>query len=349
MKILKKSRLTMFLLAIAITLSACSPPIYKIPTLEDTENNEMDNNIETNPEISETEDVSNLHPMSIKSLRQNNYSGEALKIEESLSDGYNYKRYIASYLSEDLKIYGLLTIPKSQMPEGGFPAILFIHGYIPPKEYSTINSYPTYQDTLARNHIITFKPDLRGHGNSEGKPVSAHFSEKYIIDALYAINSLKKQSQVNPKKIGYWGHSNGGEIGLRAILVSNDIKAASLWAGVVGSYQDMFETYNHKIPFLQNITENNLIKENGLPSTNPDFWKQLDPYNFISEIKIPIQLQHGTNDDSVPIELSLSLKKALEENDKFVEYIEYQNDNHNISNNAAQAWQKTIEFFKNNL
>lgn len=289
-----------------------------------------------------------LHPMSIAALRSNEYPGGDFIIERKLPNGSNYEQMIVSYLSEGLKIYGLLTIPTAPKPENGYSAIVFVHGYIPPKEYSTTGNYPTYQAALARSGFITFKPDLRGHGNSEGEPVSAHFSEKYVIDTLNAIAYLKQHAAVDAQRIGYWGHSNGGEIGLRVLLVSQDIKAASLWAGVVGSYEDMFETHNAKIPFLQDLDQP-LIRENGLPSSNRDFWNQLDPYSQLADIVVPIQLQHGTADISVPVKLSQHLKEALEQAGKPVEYYEYQGDDHNIGKNSSVAWQRTINFFKANL
>lgn len=190
---------------------------------------------------------------------------------------------------------------------------------------------------------------MRGHAQSEGEPVTAHFSEKYVVDTLYAISYVKQQPDVDPSRIGYWGHSNGGEIGLRSLVVSKDIKAASLWAGVVGSFQDMLETYNAKIPFLQNIQEEPLVKENGLPSANTAFWNKLDPYTYLDSITAPVQLQHGTADASVPVELSRRLKEELEKQGKAVESYEYQGDNHNISKNLGKAWQRTIDFFKKNL
>lgn len=288
-----------------------------------------------------------LHPMAIEALRQIEYPGGDFVIEETLSNGTNYRRFVASYKSENLKIFGLLTVPLTSMPAEGFPTIIFVHGYIPPKQYSTINSYPTYQATLARAGFVTFKPDLRGHGNSEGEPVSAHYSEKYVVDTMNAIAYLKEYEGVNPERIGYWGHSNGGQIGLRVALVSSDIKAASFWAGVVGSYEDMFETYVENIPFLDN-ERNPLVQVHGLPSENPEFWNPLEPYEYLEDINIPIELQHGTNDADVPIELSLSLKSALEGAGKNVEYVEY-SDDHNISANASRAWQKTISFFREHL
>jgi dipeptidyl aminopeptidase/acylaminoacyl peptidase len=288
------------------------------------------------------------HPMSIEALRANNYPGGDFIIKTELTNGYNYKRYIASYYSEGLEINGLLTVPLVEKPEKGFPAVIFVHGYIPPKEYSTISSYPTYQASLARAGFVTYKPDLRGHDDSEGKVVSTHFSEKYVVDTMNAIEYLKEYEAVNENKLVYWGHSNGGEIGLRVVLLSDDIKAASFWAGVVGSYKDMLETYNDKILFLKDANHQ-LIKKNGLPSENPEFWNKLEPYNYLADISAPIEIQHATGDESVPIELSLSLKEALEGNNKVVEYHEYQGDNHNIGQNSNIAWQRTIEFFNKYL
>lgn len=288
------------------------------------------------------------NPMAIEALRERDFPGGDFTVERDLPNGTNYRQSVVSYKSEGLKIYGLLTVPLDPKPENGYPAVVFVHGHIPPKQYSTTGSYPSYQAALARGGFVTFKPDLRGHGQSEGEAVGAHYSEKYLVDTLFAVSYLKKHRDVDPERLGYWGHSNGGEIGLRAVVISSDIKAASFWSGVVGSYKDMLETYNDKISFLRNES-NPLIKEYGLPSDNPEFWSMLDPYAYLNDVSIPIELQHGTADDSVPIELSINLKKALERASKEVEYYEYTGDDHNIGGNSGTAWRRTIEFFKENL
>jgi dipeptidyl aminopeptidase/acylaminoacyl peptidase len=290
-----------------------------------------------------------LSPMAIESLRQGRYPGGDFVVEEQLADGSGFERYVVSYLSEGLKIYGLLTVPLSPRPEGGYPGIVFIHGYIPPSQYSTINNYATYQARLARSGFVTFKPDLRGHGNSEGEPVSAHYSEKYVVDTLNAIAYVKDYEEVNPERIGYWGHSNGGEIGLRVVVASSDIKAASLWAGVVGSYVDMFETYNDKIGFLRNAPNSELVRTNGMPSSNPDFWDTIEPYRYLNDITAALEIQHGTADKSVPVELSRRLKEELETLNIPVEYYEYPGDDHNISGNVGTAFQRSIDFYNRHL
>src|SRR3989344_417076 len=121
------------------------------------------------------------HPLSIDALRSGEYPGSDLVIKQTLSPGSNYKRYIASYKSEGLKIYGLLTVPNGETPIDGWPAVIFNHGYIPPREYRTTERYIAYTDGFSRAGYVLFRPDYRGHGNSEGQATGAYGSNDYTI------------------------------------------------------------------------------------------------------------------------------------------------------------------------
>ena len=88
--------------------------------------------------------------LTIAALLERPIAGSAITIEQPLESGANYARYVASYVSEGNKIYGLLTVPFGDPPEGGFKAIVFNHGYIPPDQYVTTERYVAYVDALAR-------------------------------------------------------------------------------------------------------------------------------------------------------------------------------------------------------
>jgi hypothetical protein len=118
--------------------------------------------------VSSPSNTKNLSPISIDYLRSLNIDSEKIKIEETLEEGSNYKRYIVSYLSEGNKIYGLLIIPDNDELKGGFSAVIFNHGYIPPNQYQTTENYVAYVDYLARNGFVVFKIDFRGNGKLEG-------------------------------------------------------------------------------------------------------------------------------------------------------------------------------------
>jgi cephalosporin-C deacetylase-like acetyl esterase len=170
------------------------------------------------------------NPLSIQAMRKKSYPGSELVIEETLSPAGNYNQYIASYKSDGLKIDGLLTVPKGDKPSSGWPVIIFNHGYIPPEQYRTTERYVAYVDAFARNGYIVFKPDYRGNGSSEGQPEGAYYSPAYAADVLNALSSLKRFPDADPNRIGMWGHSMGGNITLRDIVVdTKDIKAAVIW------------------------------------------------------------------------------------------------------------------------
>src|SRR3989338_3313652 len=190
------------------------------------------------------------HKLTIQSLRQGTYSGSDIVIEETLSPGGNYSRYLVSYRSEELKIYALLTVPNGEKPVSGWPVIIFNHGYIPPKEYRTTERYIAYTDGFSRNGYILLRPDYRGHGNSEGTPSGAYGSNDYTIDVLNALSSIRRFKEADQNRIGMWGHSMGGFITLRAMVVNKNIKAGVIWGGVVASFPDLLNNWRRRSPTL---------------------------------------------------------------------------------------------------
>jgi fermentation-respiration switch protein FrsA (DUF1100 family) len=175
------------------------------------------------------------------------YPGSQIVIEETLEPGANYSRYIASYLSEGYKIYALLTIPYGDMPPTGWPAIVFNHGYIPPEVYRTTERYIAYVDWLARSGYIVFRIDYRGHDRSEGEARGAYGDPGYTVDVMNAVAALKQFPQTDANRIGMWGHSMGGYLTLRAMVLSG-CKAGVIWAGVVASYPDLLTRWSAAVP-----------------------------------------------------------------------------------------------------
>ena len=298
--------------------------------------------------------VNQQYPLSIEFMRKQEYPGSNIVIEQTLSDGSNYRRYIASYKSEGLKIYGLLTVPIGDPPNTGWSVIIFNHGYIPLEQYQTTERYVDYVDAFAKNGYIVFKPDYRGNGNSEGKPEGAYYSPAYTIDVLNALSSIKKYKGADPERIGMWGHSMGGNITLRAMVVSKDIKAGVIWSGVVGTYDDLLNNWRRKTswsPSQREIQEHigsiraNLLEKYGTPEDNPSFWHAIDPRYYLVDVYGPIQLHQGLADETVPPAFPEGLKNDLEKAQKIVQYFTYEGTDHNLSQSFNLAMSRSVDFF----
>lgn len=297
------------------------------------------------------------YELSIPYLREQTYDSKLAQLEEVSSNDI-YTSYVTSYTSIGLKINGLLTQPKGETPQGGWPAIVFIHGYIPPSQYETLGQpYSRYVDYLASQGFVVFKIDLRGHGDSEGEPGGAYYSSDYVIDTLNAHAALQSADFVNKDKIGLWGHSMAGNISLRSLAAKPEIPAAVIWGGAGFSYTDL-ATYRITDasfdPSQSNSTRmrkrEQIRKLYGDPDSSKPFWQQVAPTSYLNELQGAIQLHHAVDDDVVSVNYSRDLNTLLDKSPVPHEFYEYPSGGHNITDPSfTEAMVRTTEFFKKYL
>jgi dipeptidyl aminopeptidase/acylaminoacyl peptidase len=276
----------------------------------------------------------------------------ALEELKKISDNGQYENYLTSYTSDGLKINALLTKPKIEKPQNGFPAVIFIHGYIPPKQYQTLSNYSAYVDFLARRNLVVFKLDLRGHGESEGEASGAYYSGDYIIDILNAYQALKNTDFVDTDKISLWGHSMGGNVVLRTLAAKPEIKKGVIWAGAVYTYSDMQKYRIADASYQPPPDDTNrqrrrklLFDTYGEFDPNHQFWKKVPATNYLDGLNFSLQLHHAINDNVVNIGYSRDLAQILDNFGIKYELFEYPNGGHNIEGTSfSQAMQKTAEF-----
>ena len=287
-------------------------------------------------------------------MRQQDYPGSQIVIEEILEPGTNYSQYRVSYLSEGLKIYALMTVPFEQRPASGYPVIVFNHGYIPPDEYRTTERYVAYVQAIARRGYIVLRPDYRGHDQSEGRARGAYHYPDYTIDVLNAVASIKKHPEADPDRIGMWGHSMGGSITLRIMVTTQDVRAGVIWAGVVAPYPDLMTRWRPtRTPGPGTTTpgpsawwlRSPSFSDYGSPEDIPEFWESISPAYYLEDLSGPIQLHHGTGDEDVPVYFSTELYERARAVGAEAEVYTYPDDNHNISLNFSEAMTRSLYFF----
>ncbi len=298
--------------------------------------------------ISGTIDPSQVRALSILTMRARAYPGSPIFIEQTLTPGTNYNQYIVSYRSDGLKLFALMTVPTTTRPATGWPAIVFNHGYVPPERYDATERYEAHIDALARNGYIVFRPDYRGHGASEGSAIGGYTGPAYTVDVLNAVASIQTYAAADPNRIGMWGHSLGGMIALRSMVIDNTIKAGVIWSGVVVAVPDLLTFLDFSPAPLPNAVfrfREQLFGEFGTPQTNPTFWNSISPNNFLNDLSGPLQLHHGTGDDIVPTLFSTILARQTQAAGQAAELFTYAGDDHNISANFDEAITRTVRFF----
>ncbi len=176
----------------------------------------------------------------VELMRADAYPGSELVIEEKLSPGSNYDRTIVSYLSEGLKDLRVSDGTQGEKPATGWPMIfkLWLHPASAVPQQS--ERYIAYTDAFSAKRLYALRPDYRGrgHGFSKESLANSYASPAYTVDVLNAMASVMAHLDADPNRVGMWGHSMGGSITLRAMVVTDTIKAGVIWGRRDGALSD---------------------------------------------------------------------------------------------------------------
>jgi len=298
-----------------------------------------------------------LFPYSITALSDRSYQKSQITIERQVNANGNFKSYVVSFISDGLKEYALMNVPTIQAPPNGFPVLILDHGYIKPDTYDTVNSYKTDSDYFANKGFLVLKPDFRGNGNSEITD-TAIMRFAYPIDVLNLIASVDNIKSANGHQIFLWSHSMGGEVTLEVLEVasvnddfSSKIKGAAFWAPVTDPAKWFSRNHLPALPeaLITPYPYSQTFQILGTPEENPELWKSLSPLNYLKNINVPILLQHGTGDTTVPYSWSIDLNNRLKDLNKNVTLLSYPNDNHNLPLFWNEAVASDLSFYQNLL
>lgn len=142
------------------------------------------------------------------------------------------------YRSEDVEIEsvpgvtlaGTLTMPHTGGP---FAAVLLVSGSGPQDRDETLfehRPFAVIADHLTRRGIAVLRLDDRGVGRSTGD-FQAATSEDFGRDAAAAVRWLAKHEEIESRRVGILGHSEGGLIGPMVASRSRDVAFLVLLAG----------------------------------------------------------------------------------------------------------------------
>lgn len=143
------------------------------------------------------------------------------------------------------KLAGTLTIPEeAKFGAGPFPAVILITGSgAQDRDESLLGHKPflVIADDLTRRGVAVLRVDDRGIGGSTSPKEGKETTDDFVTDVLAGFEFLKTQKNIDPKRVGLIGHSEGGVIAPMAAARNADIAAIALLAGTGVPGRDVLE------------------------------------------------------------------------------------------------------------
>ncbi|MCH7973018.1 MAG: alpha/beta fold hydrolase [Bacteroidetes bacterium] len=182
---------------------------------------------------------------------------------------------------DGINLAGTLTLPKGKGP---FKAVILITGSGPQNRNEELLGHKPFliiSDYLTRNGIAVLRYDDRGIGKSEGEFPKATTLD-FVVDVLSAVQYLKTRKEIDSKKIGLIGHSEGGLIAPIVATKTDDVAFIILLAGPGLPGSDIITIQAELIARVKGETEENI-------KTGKDFnikvFKEINTQTDVTELK----------------------------------------------------------------
>ena len=278
-------------------------------------------------------------PYTIEGLRSRSYGEGQIEILKVMEETPKFTRYLFAYPSDGLRITGMLDRPKG---DGPFPVLILNHGYYPLDVYQTGNGSKLATDYLEFRGFLVLAPDFRSHAGSDDAPNP--FRAGHVIDTLNLIPLAQQLPEARPGKIGMWGHSNGGAITAKAIVVSDQIAAAVIYSP---ASSNIVEDDQFRLGLAQSRGGDiDRVDWPVTPEEAPDLYQRLSPLPYLRYVQGPVMIHWGTADETVPRKWPQDLRDDLAQAGKEVTLYLYDGQPHSFRGAANDLYlRRTAEFF----
>src|SRR5215213_869308 len=230
---------------------------------------------------------------------------------------------------DGVEIEGILRKPSNFDPGKKYPLVLVVHGG--PTWFSAdyllngedMRYYPALQFNL--KDMLVLKPNYRGsagRGQAFQELNVNNLGVGDLWDVESAVDHLVELGWADPEKVGCMGWSQGGYISAFVGLHSEKFKAVSVGAGISDWY-----TY-HISNDIPDFTRDYL---SGSPFQDRALYEKTAPISNLSNAKTPMLIQHGSDDQRVPLSNATELYRGLKEMGVPVELFIYPGMGHPIT------------------
>ena len=230
--------------------------------------------------------------------------GEAAKPKRPQEPAAPYPYYTeeVSFKNEKagITLAGTLTLPTK---EGVFPAVILITGSGGQNRDEELFGHKPFlvlADYLTRNGVAVLRYDDRGVGQSGGEFETATTAD-FATDAQAAFNYLQTRKEINQKKTGLAGHSEGGTVAAMVAAGNANVAFIVLMAGANIPGDELMVLQNYMLGKAGGMPEQDLTMLGGINrklydviklETNPEKMKKGLETVFTTDLK-PLFLSKG--------------------------------------------------------
>ena len=237
------------------------------------------------------------------------------------SYGFRTREYFQVDIGEAV-LDGWMIKPRDFDPAKKYPVIFHIYGEPASSTVQDSWSGDYWNQLLAQQGYIVASIDPRGTNNPKGrewrKCIYGKVGILAMADHAKAVRLAEERFPfMDPERVGVWGWSGGGSSTAHLMFEHPDIYAVGI--AVAGVYSQRLYDSIYQERYM------------GLPSTNPDGYREGSPITHAAGLRGDLLLIHGTGDDNVHYQSLEMLVNELVKQGKMFSMMSYPMRTHGIS------------------
>ncbi|WP_096687402.1 S9 family peptidase [Ichthyobacterium seriolicida] len=221
-----------------------------------------------------------------------------------------------------------------------YPVLFDVYGGPGSQKVSNSWKNDLWHQFLSQKGFIVVSVDNRGTGfkGRDFKKITYKKLGKYEIeDQIYAAKYFRELPFVKRDNIGFFGWSYGGYMASLAITKGADVFSTAIAVAPVTSWYFYDTIYTERYM--------------GLPKENIRGYEDNTPFKYLDNFKGKYLLIHGSADDNVHYQNSMTMVEHLVQKNKQFDLFVYPDKNHGIygGNTTLHLFTKITDFILNNL
>ena len=293
----------------------------------------------------------NYHSTADKPLKVSLFKTAGNQLIKVLEDNAGLAKVTAEYGLSDKEFFTFETVdgtslngfflkPKDFTAGKEYPVL--VYQYSGPGSQSVANSWSAshhiFHQYLVQQGYIVAVVDTRGTGyrGEEFKKLTYKQLGKYETEDLIATGKyLAGLPFIDAKRVGVWGWSYGGYMSSLAILKGSDVFSTAIAIAPVTTWRFYDSIYTER--YLQR------------PQDNASGYDDNSPIQFVDNLKGKFLLVHGTGDDNVHFQNSVTLQNGLIKAGKQFDSFYYPDKAHSLSGRRGHLYVMMADFLLENL